>query len=51
MKQAYTEPDILIIYPDQNQDVLTLSAINSAYGDSGNSGYGGSASWNTEILF
>ena len=44
MKQAYTKPDVMVLFPEQDQDVLTLSTTTYAQD-------GDSASWNTEILF
>lgn len=44
MKQTYTEPDVLVIYPEKEEDVFTLSTATSAQN-------GDSASWKTEIFF
>ena len=43
MKQIYTKPDVLLIYPGE-EDILTISTINDATG-------GESAKWGSEIFF
>ena len=44
MKQRYTEPDVLVIYPKIEEDVFTLSTEATAQ-------QGESVRWNTDIFF
>lgn len=43
MKQTYTQPNVLIIYPEET-DILTLSAITGTYG-------GETAKWGSDIFY